>query len=162
VVIGSGPDKDDLATVNDEFISFKEETSHLIDIADVEIKDLKRGLRMVRDMRMTTAERLINLSGIVTELLGSVGLLLIDVEPLQHLPQAMEQLTLLGQITNLHLEWAEDRVGALEQRVAELSVAVHHRANNPIVLDVEEEVRAGSPMPLMIRIEQEGTRIPPS
>jgi hypothetical protein len=40
---------DDLATVNDEFISFKEQASCRMDIADVEIKDLKRDLRTARD-----------------------------------------------------------------------------------------------------------------
>jgi hypothetical protein len=113
-------------------------------------------------MWMMTAERLIGLSETVTDLLGLVGLLLIDMDPLCCLPQAMEQLILLAQITNLHLNQAEDHVGELEQRIVELSVAVHHGANNPIVLDEEEEIRAGSPMPLMIHVEQEDTVVPPS
>jgi hypothetical protein len=46
--------------------------------------------------------------------------------------------------------------------VAELSVAICHGVNNPIVLDEEEEVRVGSPMPLMIRVEREDTVVPPS
>jgi hypothetical protein len=72
--------------VNDGFISFKEQSSCCMDIVDVEIEDLKRDLRIVRDMRMTMAERLINLLGTITELSGSVDLLLIDVEPLRCLP----------------------------------------------------------------------------
>jgi hypothetical protein len=74
----------------------------------------------------------------------------------------MEQIILLAQINNIRLTRSEDRVEALERRVAELSVAVRHGANNPIVLDEEEEIRAGSPMPLMIRVEREDTVVPPS
>jgi hypothetical protein len=50
----------------------------------------------------------------------------------------------------------------LEQRVVELSVVIRHGANNPIMLDEEDEIRAGSPMPLMIRIKWEDTLVPPS
>jgi hypothetical protein len=153
---------DNLATVNNEFISFREQASHRLDVADVEIEDLKRDLRTARDMQMTMVERLIGLSETITDLSGLVGLLSIDMDPLCHLPQAMEQLILLAQINNIRLSWAEDCVEALEQRVAELPVAVRHGANNPIVLDEEEEVRAGSPMPLMIRVEWEDTVLPPS
>jgi hypothetical protein len=153
---------DDLATVNDKFILFKKEASCHLDIVDVEIEDLKRDSRTARDMQMTTAERLIGLSETVTDLLGSVGLLSIDMDPLCCLPQVMEQLILLVQINNIRLSRFEDHVEALEQRVAELSVAVHHGANNPIVLDEEDEVRVGSPMPLMICLEWEDTVLPPS
>jgi hypothetical protein len=153
---------DDLATVNNEFISFREQASCHLDVADVEIEDLKRDLRAARDIQIMTAERLIALSETVTDLLGLVGLLSINMDLLCHLPQAMEQLILLAQINNIHLSQSEDHVEALEQRVAELSVAVHHGANNPIVLDEEDEVRVGSPMPLMICLEWEDTVLPPS
>jgi hypothetical protein len=151
---------DNIATVNDEFISFREQASRRLDIADVEIEDLKRDSRTARDMRMTMAERLIGLSEIVTDLLGLVGLLSIDMDPLHHLPQAMEQLILLSQINNIRLSWSEDCVEALEWRVAELLVAVCHGTNNPIVLDKEEEIRAGSQMLLMVCVEQEDTVVP--
>jgi hypothetical protein len=128
----------------------------------MEIEDLKRDLRTVRDMRMTTAERLIGLSETVTDLSGSVGLLLIEMDTLCHLPQVMEQMILLAQINNIHLSQSEDHVEVLERRVAELSVAVRHGANNPIVLDEEEDIRVGSPMPLMVRVEWEDTVVPPS
>jgi hypothetical protein len=148
---------DDIATVNNKFISFREQASRRLDIADVEIEDLKRDLRVARDMRMTTVERLIGLSETVTDLSGSVSLLLIEMDPLCRLPQVMEQLILLAQINNIRLSWSEDHLEALEWRVAELSVTICHGTNNPIVLDEEEDVRAGSPMPLMIRVEQEDT-----
>jgi hypothetical protein len=153
---------DNLATVNNEFILFREQASRHLDVADVEIEDLKRDSRTARDMWMTTVERLIGLSETVTDLLGSVGLLLIDMDSLCCLPQVMEQLILLAQINNIHLSRSEDHVEVLERRVAELSVAVCHGANNPIVLDEEDEVRAGSPMPLIICIEREDTVLPPS
>jgi hypothetical protein len=153
---------DDIATVNDKFISFREQASRRLDVADVEIEDLKRDLRVARDMRMTTAERLIGLSETVTDLSGSVGLLSIEMDPLHRLPQAMEQLILLSQINNICLSRSEDCVEPLERRVAELLVAVCHGVNNPIVLDEEDEIRAGSPMPLMVRVEQEDTVVPPS
>jgi hypothetical protein len=153
---------DDLATVNDEFILFREQVSCCLDVANMEIEDLKRDLRMVRDMRMMMAERLIGLLETVTDLSGLVGLLLIDMEPLRRLPQAMEQLILLAQMNNIRLSWSEDCVEVLERRVVELSVAVRHGANNPIVLDEEDEIRAGSAMPLMIRVEWEDTVLPPS
>jgi hypothetical protein len=153
---------DDIATVNDEFISFREQASRRLDVADVEIEDLKRDSRTARDMRMTTADRLIGLSETVTDLSGSVGILSIEMDTLRCLPQAMEQMILLAQINNIRLTRSEDRVEALERRVAELSVAVCHGANNPIVLDEEEDIRAGSLMPLMIRVEREDTVVPPS
>jgi hypothetical protein len=153
---------DDIATVNDEFISFRKQASRRLDVADVEIEDLKRDSRTARDMRMTTADRLIGLSETVTDLSGSVGILSIEMDTLRRLPQAMEQMILLAQINNIRLTRSEDRVEALERRVAELSVAVRHGANNPIVLDEEEDIRAGSPMPLMIRVEREDTVVPPS
>jgi hypothetical protein len=153
---------DDIATVNDEFISFREQASRRLDVADVEVEDLKRESRTARDMRMTTADRLIGLSETVTDLSGSVGILSIEMDTLRRLPQAMEQMILLAQINNIRLTRSEDRVEALERRVAELSVAVRHGANNPIVLDEEEDIRAGSPMPLMIRVEREDTVVPPS
>jgi hypothetical protein len=153
---------DDIATVNNEFILFREQASHCLDVADVEIEDLKRDLRTGRDMWMTTAERLIGLSETVTDLLGLVGLLLIEMDPLRCLPQAMEQLILLSQINNIRLSQSEDHLEVLERRVAELLVAVRHGANDPIVLDEEEDIRVGSPMPLMIRVEREDTVVPPS
>jgi hypothetical protein len=153
---------DDIAPVNDEFISLKEQASRCLDIADVEIEDLESDSRVARDMRMTTVERLIGLTEIVTDLSGSVGLLSIEMDLLCRLPQAMEQLILLSQIINIRLSRSEDRVEALEQRVVELSVAIRHGANNPIVLDEEEDIRAGSPMPLMICVEWEDTVVPPS
>jgi hypothetical protein len=107
-------------------------------------------------MHMTMAERLMGLLETITDLLGSVGLLSIDIDPLRRLPQVMGQLILLAQITKLRLNWAKDHVGELKWRIAELLVAVCHGANNPIVLD-EEEIRVGSPMPLMICIEWENT-----
>jgi hypothetical protein len=115
-----------------------------------------------RDIRMMTAERLIGLSETVTDLLGSVGILSIEMDTLCRLPQAMEQMILLAQINNIRLSRSEDQVEALKRRVAELLVAVRHGANNPIVLDEEEEIRAGSPMPLIIRVEWEDTVVPPS
>jgi hypothetical protein len=153
---------DNLATANDEFISFKEEASHHLDIVDVEIEDLKRDLRMVRDMWMMMVERLIGLLETVTDLSGSVSLLLINMDPLRRLPQAMEQLILLAQTNNICLSRSKYHVEVLEQRVAELSVAVRHGVNNPIVLDEEEDIRAGSPLPLMICVEWEDTVLPPS
>jgi hypothetical protein len=153
---------DDIATVNNEFISFREQASRCLDIADVEIEDLKRDSRTVRDMRMTTAERLIGLSETVTDLLGSIGILSIEMDTLHRLPQAMEQMILLAQINNIHLSRSKDWVEVLERRVVELLVAVHHGANNPIVLDEEEDIRAGSPMPLMVRVKREDTVVPPS
>jgi hypothetical protein len=153
---------DDIATVNDKFISFREQASRRLDVADMEIEDLKRDSRTVRDMRMTTADRLIGLSETVTDLSGSVSILSIEMDTLCRLPQAMEQMILLAQINNIRLTRSEDRVEALERRVAELSVAVRHGVNNPIVLDEEEDIRAGSPMPLMIRVEREDTVVPPS
>jgi hypothetical protein len=89
---------DDIATMNNKFISFREQASCCLDIADVEIEDLKRDSRVARDMRMTTVERLIGLLETVTDLSGSVSLLSIDMVPLCCLPQAMEQLILLAQI----------------------------------------------------------------
>jgi hypothetical protein len=153
---------DNVATMNDEFISFKEQASCRMDIANMEIEDLKRDSRTPRDMQMTTAERLMGLLETIANLLGSVGLLSIDMDPLCCLPQAMEQLILLAQITNFCLNWAEYHVGELEWRVAELSVAVCHGVNNLIVLDEEEEIRVGSPMPLIIHVEQEDNVVPPS
>jgi hypothetical protein len=153
---------DDLATVNNEFISFREQASCHLDVANVEIEDLKRDPRTARDMQMMMAERLVGLSETVTDLSGSVGLLSIDMDPLCHLPQVMEQLILLAQINNICLSWSEDHVEALERRVAKLLVAVCHGVNNPIVLDEEDEIRAGSPMPLMICVEREDTVLPPS
>jgi hypothetical protein len=117
---------DDLATMYYEFISFKEQASCCMDISDVEIKDLKRDSRTARDMRMMTAERLTGLLEMVTDLSGSVGLLSIDMDPLPHLPQAIEQLILLAQINNICLSRSEDCVEELEWRVAELLVAVRH------------------------------------
>jgi hypothetical protein len=153
---------DDIATVNDEFISFREQASRHLDVANVEIEDLKRESRTVRDMRMMTAERLIGLSETITDLSGSVGLLSIEMDTLCRLPQVMEQMILLAQINNIHLSRSEDWMEALERRVAELSVAICHGANNPIVLDEEEDVRAGSPMPFMVHVEREDTVVPPS
>jgi hypothetical protein len=153
---------DDITTVNNKFISFREQASCRLDVANVEIEDLKRDSRASRDMWMMMAERLIGLSETVTDLSGSVGLLSIEMDTLRHLPQAMERMILLAQINNICLSWSKDRVEALERRVAELSVAVRHGANNPIVLDEEEDIRAGSPMPLMVRVKQEDTVVPPS
>jgi hypothetical protein len=133
-----------------------------MDITDVEIEDLKRDLRTARDIQMMMVQRLIGLSETVMDLSGSVSLLSIDMDPLRHLPQAMEQLILLAQINNLCLNWTEDHVGELERRITELSVAIHHGADNPIVLDEEEEIRVGSPMPLIVRVEWEDTVVPPS
>jgi hypothetical protein len=107
---------DDITMVNNEFISFREQASHRLDVVNVEIEDLKRDSRTARDMRMMTADRLIGLSETVTDLSGSVGILSIEMDTLRRLPQAMEQMILLAQINNIRLTRSEDRVEALERR----------------------------------------------
>jgi hypothetical protein len=71
---------DKLAMVNEEFILFCDQAFRRMDVADVEIEELKRDLRVARNVRITTSDRVIGLQGMVTDLSASLGILSIKME----------------------------------------------------------------------------------
>jgi hypothetical protein len=156
---------DELATVNDEFISFRDQSSRRLDVADVEIEELKRDSRVARDVRITTSNRVIGLQGMVTDMSASLGILSIEMETARISSRVTENLIVLGSINNRQLDRIEARLWSIEERLTNLLVAFRHGAQNPIVVDeVEEETVVGEEnvIPLMVRVEREDTVIPPS
>jgi hypothetical protein len=154
-----------LAMVNNEFILFCDQSSRRMDVANVEIEELKRDSRVARDVRIMTSDRVIGLQGMVTEMLAFLRILSIEMETAHVLSWVTENLIVLGLINNCRLDHIEARLWSIEERLTNLLVAFHHGAQNPIVVDeVEEETVVGEEniVPLMVCIEWEDTVVPPS
>jgi hypothetical protein len=155
---------DKLATVNEEFISFRDQTSRRIDVANMEIEELKRDLRVARDVRIMTLDRVIGLQGMVTDLLASLGILSIEMQTALVSSWVTENLIVLGSINNCRLDHLEARMWSIE-RSMNLAVAFCHGLQNLIVVDnAEEETIVGEEnvVPLMVRVKWEDTFVPPS